>query len=179
MSINVTDRDLRDPHFVATVRDALTVAGIAPERLLLEISERAVLSDLEVLLPVARELRALGLGLVVDDYGTGYSSLDRMRRLPLSGLKLDGSFVAAMLDDAHADAIVQSTIRLARDVRMTVVAEGVERDALADRLREVGCRAGQGYALARPMRAPLLRDWLSARATDARPSSPMGGRVRP
>ncbi len=179
MSINVTDRDLRDPRFVVTVSDALAAAGVAPTRLLLEISERAVMSDLEDLLPVARELRALGLGLVVDDYGTGYSSLDRLRRLPLSGLKLDGSFVAAMLDDAQADAIVQSTIRLARDVRMTVVAEGVERDAIADRLREVGCRAGQGYALARPMRAPELRDWLHARAADVRPPSRVTGRVRP
>ena len=179
MSVNVTDRDLRDPRFVGTVRDALAAAGIAPARLLLEVSERAVMSDLDDLLPVARELRALGLGLVVDDYGTGYSSLDRLRRLPLSGLKLDSSFVAAMLDDAQADAIVQSTIRLARDVRMTVVAEGVERDAIGDRLREVGCRAGQGYALARPMRSAQLREWLTVRADEVRPKSTEGGRVRP
>lgn len=179
VSINVTDRDLRDPRFVGGVRDSLAEAGIAPARLLLEISERAIAPDLDELLPVARELRALGLGLVIDDYGTGYSSLDRLRRLPLSGLKLDGSFVAAMLDDPQADAIVESTIRLARDMRMTVVAEGVERDVLAERLREVGCRAGQGYALARPMRVPALRDWLGARAAEARMVTRVSGRVRP
>ena len=107
-------------------------------------------------------LKDLGVNLSIDDYGTGFSSLSRLKHLPFKDLKIDRSFVKEMINDKGDEAIVRSTIELARSLGRTVTAEGVEDKATLQRLASLGCNAAQGYYLARPLPARECESWLSA-----------------
>jgi EAL domain-containing protein (putative c-di-GMP-specific phosphodiesterase class I) len=136
------------------------VAGRSP-CLELEITETVGMEDADAALRVLKELTALGIRLSVDDFGTGFSSLAYLKRLPVSAIKIDRSFVMDMDRDGDDRAIVRSTIDLARHLGMEVVAEGVENaEALRD-LRELGCDLAQGFAISPPLPAPELRRWLA------------------
>ena len=146
-------RNLLDPTFVADVRAALATARVDSRRVTLEITETAVMADPERAGVVLGELAATGLGLSVDDFGIGHSSLAYLRRFPVTELKIDQSFVADILVDEADAAIVRTTIELGRALGLSVVAEGVESAGVLDLLISMGCDAAQGFHMARPMSA--------------------------
>ena len=106
-------------------------------------------------------LHRLGVSLSLDDFGTGYSSLSYLRRLPVSELKIDRSFISNILLEAHDDVIVKSTVDLGHNLGLRVVAEGIENGEVMDRLLEVGCDIGQGYAISRPLDSAKFARWLA------------------
>jgi diguanylate cyclase (GGDEF)-like protein len=127
----------------------------------LEITETVGMEDADEALGVLRELTRLGIRLSVDDYGTGFSSLAYLKRLPVSALKIDRSFVTEMDHDESDHAIVRSTIDLARHLGMEVVAEGVETERALEELRQLGCHLAQGFLISRPLPADALEAWLA------------------
>jgi diguanylate cyclase (GGDEF)-like protein len=162
VSINLSARQLSDSGLVGTVRDALQRHGVAPERLELELTESVVMEGDGAHHGRIQALRALGVAIAIDDFGTGYSSLAYLSRLPCDRLKIDRSFVHDLLGDTNARAIVRAIIGLGHTLGLTVVAEGVEREAEAALLREAGCDELQGFLYARPMPAEALAAWLQA-----------------
>ena len=150
VSVNVTAVDVAHADLVDTVARALRRHQMAPDRLVLELTEHAALQGMDTAGDVLHRLRALGVGVALDDFGTGYSSLLYLRDLPITEVKIDRTFVSGVerLDDDAA--IVDSVVRLARNVGLDVVAEGVETPAQAGFLRQVGCRFAQGYLYAAP-----------------------------
>jgi len=160
VSINLSARDIMDETLPDRVVALLRVHGCAAQWIALEITESAILDDPGHAVENLKLLSALGCKLSVDDYGTGYSSLAYLRRLPLDELKIDKSFVIGMVRDANDNVIVRSTIDLAHNMGLAVVAEGVEDEATLERLRALGCDLVQGYFLSRPMAADLVAAWM-------------------
>jgi diguanylate cyclase (GGDEF)-like protein/PAS domain S-box-containing protein len=158
IAVNVSPAQFRRDDFVAQVERALAGAGLAPERLELELTEAAVMRDLDAVIPRLAALRALRVTVALDDFGAGHSSLVGLRRLHLDTLKLDPSFLLDL--DGHAEAprsVLPSVLGLARGLGLSVVAEGVETAAQLERLRELGCDRVQGFAVARPGPAAAAR----------------------
>lgn len=151
VAVNLSARNLLDPGFVEDVHSTLVWHAVAPAALDLEITETMAMVDPKQSLEVMRALHAMGVQLSVDDFGTGFSSLSYLQHLPLQHLKIDRSFVMRMVEDEASAAIVRSTIELARNLGMTVVAEGVEDDATLLALRAMGCDTAQGFGLGRPV----------------------------
>jgi diguanylate cyclase (GGDEF)-like protein len=162
ISANLSPRSLHDPTLARRVREMLDARGRGPSTLAMEITENLIMSDPERSTRCLHELHDLGVRLVVDDFGTGYSSLSYLRRLPVDELKIDKSFVIGMAS-GEDDAIVRSIIDLAHNLRMTVVAEGVETEAVQDQLRALGCDAAQGFFIRRPAPAPDIARWIDER----------------
>jgi EAL domain-containing protein (putative c-di-GMP-specific phosphodiesterase class I) len=160
--VNVSTRNLIDLDFPEQVGALLAKWGIGPELLELEITESAIVADMFRMRGVLERLGAMGLRLSVDDFGTGYTSLGYLRRLPISELKIDRSFVSHMATSEEDAVIVRSTIDLGRNLGLGVVAEGVEDAEVLEALRELGCDVAQGYLLSRPIPAVELTAWLSA-----------------
>ena len=147
---------MRKAALVAFTLLALVAAGLPAGALTLEITEDQVMIDSERAIGVLAQLRDLGVHLSVDDFGTGYSSLAYLKRLPVDEVKLDKSFVLNMTGDADDAAIVQSTIELAHNLGLQLVAEGVEDQETLELLTKLGCDLAQGYHLARPLPAGEL-----------------------
>jgi diguanylate cyclase (GGDEF)-like protein len=162
-SINVSVRDLHTSNIVDHLSDRLRRDGVSAESIEVEITETALMADPRRVLTTVRQLVDLGVGLSLDDFGTGYSSLLQLRRLPLSEVKIDRSFVQRMADDPDDEAIVRSTIDLSHALGLRVVAEGVEDDAVARLLADAGCDIAQGWRYGRPMPADGLTYWLARR----------------
>ena len=156
LSVNLSPRQLSDHDIVDKVLGALSGAGLQPNVLDIEITESLVLDCGEEVLGYLRKLRAAGCTVSFDDFGTGFSSLGNLRTLPIDGLKIDLSFVSAMLRGGVDAAVVEAVVRLGAALGLAVVAEGVENAATAERLAELGCRFAQGYYFARPERLPAL-----------------------
>jgi diguanylate cyclase (GGDEF)-like protein len=167
VSVNISARNLLDAEFPDQVERCLTEAGLPPALLELEITETTMLSDGARTKSALDRLSGLGLRISIDDFGTGYSSsLASLRRLPISEIKIDRSFVMNM-DGCEDDAvIVRSTIDLGRNLGLSVVAEGVESEQVWSELRRLGCTSAQGYYLTRPVPADELEVWLAAREQD-------------
>ncbi len=169
VSINISARDLMDDQLPEKFSALLSEHGCAARWLSLEITESAILDDPGRAIETLQRLSELGCKIAIDDYGTGYSSLAYLRRLPLNELKIDKSFVMGMVEDASDAVIVRSTIDLAHNMGLAVVAEGVEDEATLERLRALGCDMVQGFLLSRPMRADEVVAWMrsagAARAT--------------
>ena len=128
----------------------------------LEITENGVLGDATLAAEVCGALRDLGVGLSVDDFGAGYSSLMHLKHLPFTELKVDRTLTAGMISNEHDAAVVRSIINLGHELGRTIVAEGVESQEVLDRLRAQGCDLVQGFHISRPLSEPLLREWLGA-----------------
>lgn len=175
VSVNLSVRNLLDPHFVDDVRRALERHRIPATQLELEITETMAMLDPHRSVEVLGALDELGVMLSVDDYGTGYSSLAYLQRLPVRRLKIDRSFVAGVVADAASAAIVRSTIELARHLGLTVVAEGVEDDETLLALVEMRCFAAQGYGLGRPVPPDRIPDMIDA--IESRVPRVVGSRV--
>jgi diguanylate cyclase (GGDEF)-like protein/PAS domain S-box-containing protein len=161
VSVNLSARNLQDTQLLDEVPELLARRNLEPDLLALEITETAVMADAPRAMETLRGLRASGVGLAVDDFGTGYSSLVYLRKLPVSQLKIDKSFVIGMAAQGEEDEIiVRSTTDLGHHLGLQVVAEGVEDRPTFDKLGRLGCDAAQGYYMARPMTAPDLGHWL-------------------
>jgi diguanylate cyclase len=165
VSVNASVQDLRDTSFPDQVERLLTAHAVPACHLRVEITESAMMVDPAQTRGVLERVRALGVGVAVDDFGTGYSSLGYLKRLPTDELKLDRSYVQHIATDPHDLAIVRSTILLAHDLGLTVVAEGAEDEAALEQLNAVNCDVVQGYVMSRPLPADQFAAWLEARAS--------------
>ncbi|WBB57357.1 bifunctional diguanylate cyclase/phosphodiesterase [Verrucosispora sp. WMMD573] len=168
VAVNVSPRSLLDARFPGLVLARLRAHDLPPDRLILELTETLTLSQLDVVDRVLTRLRDAGVRLALDDFGTGYSSLSLLSRIPVHQLKIDRSFVTGMESSTEAAAIIRSTLDLGRSLDLSVVAEGVEREAQRRTLWELGCTAGQGHLFARPLPAGTLLAALQ-RGTGDRP----------
>ena len=160
MAINISARHLMDDSFPGQLRTLLEQHRINPALLELELTESAIMTDPERATKILRRIHDMGVHIAIDDFGTGYSSLSHLKRLPLNALKIDVSFVRHMLTNQQDAVIVESTIGLAHNLGLTVVAEGVEDAAILARLKALGCNEGQGYFIARPMDGDAATAWL-------------------
>lgn len=156
ISVNLSRRQLEQPGLPATLRQILHETGCPPQLLELEITESSTMNNPEQAIIRLNALHEMGIGLALDDFGTGYSSLAYLKRFPLDRMKIDRSFVEGIADDSDDMAIVQTTIVLARQLGLKVVAEGVETSAQQAFLRALGCDEIQGYLFARPMSADAV-----------------------
>lgn len=156
VSINISARDLLVPKLSEFFTKMLKTYGIPPQCLMLEITESSIMANPQIALNIMNELKDMGLSLTIDDFGTGYSSLAYLKKLPVSELKIDRSFVMHLEKDNDDAIIVRSTIDLAHNMGLTVVAEGVENQAACDILKEMGCDQLQGYFISRPVLAHNL-----------------------
>jgi EAL domain-containing protein (putative c-di-GMP-specific phosphodiesterase class I) len=162
VAVNVSARSLHDRLIVDDVADALRIHDLDPARLQIEITESAVMADEARAAETLSGLTDKGVGISIDDFGTGYSSLRLLRRLPVSELKIDRSFVMGMAGEAGEDtAIVRSTNDLGHNLGLTVVAEGVEDEWTLDLLSAFGCDLAQGFHIARPMPPGDLKGWVA------------------
>ena len=172
VSVNLSVRNLLDPELAALISDLIKIYRLTPSALELEITESMLMSDPDRSLVTLTRLSQLGVGLSVDDYGTGYSSLANIRRLPIDELKIDRSFVSPMLSDESDLIIVRSTINLGHDLGLTVVAEGVEDEATLHRLEGLGCDLAQGYHFSKPLSAAAFNKWIGVEISPPAPSAP-------
>lgn len=170
-AVNLSARQLNDPDLVQTIEDALRLRKMDPSRLLLEITETALMSDPEAALESLTALKNLGVALAVDDFGTGYSSLTYLQKFPIDELKIDRSFIMGLNSNTGDAAIVSSCIDLAHAVGIRAVAEGVETPEQIQTLKAMGCDLAQGFHFTRPLPAPLLKEWLHTNAHGQHPDS--------
>jgi diguanylate cyclase (GGDEF)-like protein len=162
VAVNVSAATILAADFVSGLRARLEQAQLPRHSLTLEITESQVMADPERAAAVLDALRNLGVRVSIDDFGTGYSSLSQLKRLPVDELKIDRSFVFGMCGDPDDAVIVRSTIELAHNLGLEVVAEGVEDAQTWDELVRLGCDLAQGYYLSRPVPATELTEWLEA-----------------
>lgn len=151
LSVNVSVRQLREPEFVRKLHQILVHTGIAPERLKIEITESMMVDEVESMIAILHQVRVLGVQLSMDDFGTGYSSLSVLKRLPITQLKIDQSFVRDIEVDDHDRAIVRTIIALAHSMELTLIAEGVETEGQRARLAIKGCSNYQGFLFSKPL----------------------------
>ena len=163
VAVNLSTSNLLDAALPDHVADALARHDALPSALHLEVTEEVMMRDAARTTDVLADLRAMGIRLAVDDYGTGYSSLAYLHALPVDDLKLDRAFVAHCDTDPRSAAIVKSTVELAHNLNMRMIAEGVENQAVLDRLQQWNCDLIQGYHISRPQPAGLLTGWLRQR----------------
>ncbi len=150
LHVNLSGHELAQPDLPQRVTQALAAAGLAPERLVLEITETEMTADPRSTLRVLEQLRAAGVRLALDDFGTGATSLSTLRQFPLNILKIDGSFMPGLAEGHENRHIVRAIVSMARGLNLTVVAEGVETEPQREALMELGCREGQGLRFAPP-----------------------------
>jgi predicted signal transduction protein with EAL and GGDEF domain len=151
MSVNLSVKQFSQPNLVETVAAILRETRLDSKNLKLEITESAVMENVETATELLNRLRALGLRISMDDFGTGYSSLSHLRRFPIDTLKIDRSFVTQMGDDEENAEIVRTIVGLAQNLGMDVVAEGVETPEQVATLKTLGCEYGQGYFFSKPL----------------------------
>ncbi|HLY63985.1 MAG TPA: EAL domain-containing protein [Chloroflexota bacterium] len=164
IAVNLPMRSLRDVRLPEHLQDVLTRHEVPAAQLKLEITESMIMAEPERTIAVLTAVAAMGIQLSVDDFGTGYSSLAHLARLPVSEIKIDKSFVIGMDTEPRNALIVRSTIDLAHNLGLRVVAEGVERREVMDELAQLGCDEVQGYFLARPMPAAAMASWATRAA---------------
>lgn len=157
IAVNVAPSQLGSPELVATVQAVLLQTGLKASRLELEVTETGIVADQQAALQVIRHVKALGVGIAMDDYGTGYSSLSMLHRFPFDKIKIDREFTAGIGKGAQAEAIISATLALACALRIPVLAEGVETAAQLKFLRDGGCKEIQGFLFGTPMGATEAR----------------------
>jgi EAL domain-containing protein (putative c-di-GMP-specific phosphodiesterase class I) len=167
LSINASSRLLASPDLVPLVERSLAASGLAPGRLVLEITEEAAVSDAPTTFRAMRRLRATGVRLALDDFGTGYSSLGYLGQMPVDVLKLDKRFVDGVAQGGDGHLLARGIVDLARALGKLVVAEGIEQEVQAERLLEYGCTLGQGFLFFMPVTAEQLAQQLEKDAAAA------------
>ncbi|MHB1138251.1 MAG: putative bifunctional diguanylate cyclase/phosphodiesterase, partial [Microthrixaceae bacterium] len=167
LRVNLSARQLELPTLVAEVAALLERSGLPPRHLCLEITETALMRDVDMALRVLNELHQVGVSLAVDDFGTGYSSLSFLKRFPLDVLKIDRSFVDGLPDDHDDVAIVSTILQLAASLGLSTTAEGVETEEQHRALVQLGCPTAQGYLFARPLPVDEFEQLVAAEAAPA------------
>lgn len=165
VAVNLSVRNLHDPELVDYIAELLNTWGVASSWLIVEVTESAVMMDPKRALETLSRIRDMGVDVAIDDFGTGHSSLSYLKHLPVAEIKLDRSFVCDMQVNENDFAIVRSTVELAHQLGLRVVAEGVEDRATWDLLVELRCDMAQGYYMSRPMPASDLQQWLKESST--------------
>jgi Amt family ammonium transporter len=160
MSVNLSAKQLGAPGLVAKVEQIIRDAGLSPQCITLEITESVMIRNPETSILVLKQLRALGVQLEIDDFGTGYSSLNCLHRFPLSGLKIDKSFIQAMGQRQDYATLIQSIINLANQLGITPVAEGIETADQLKCVQSMGCDKAQGFFFNKPLNAAAAQDYL-------------------
>ncbi|HEY0080636.1 MAG TPA: EAL domain-containing protein [Pyrinomonadaceae bacterium] len=161
ISVNLSSKQFTQPDLLDQIKQALSETGLAPSSLKLEITESVVMENIDKATEMLKQLRALGVELSIDDFGTGYSSLSYLHRFPIDTLKIDRSFVTQMSDNDENTEIVRTIIMLARNLKMNVVAEGVETEQQLAQLISLGCGYGQGYYFSKPVDSEAVSQMLS------------------
>jgi EAL domain-containing protein (putative c-di-GMP-specific phosphodiesterase class I) len=162
VSVNISPRQLRSGELPDVVGNALRSSGLRPEQLHLELTETAVLVDESQASTLLSRVRATGVKVWLDDFGTGFSGLSHLRRVPVDGVKIDRSFVADVLRDPDDLALTTAIIAMAHSLGITVVAEGIETEGQYQVLLERGCDQGQGFWFGRPMGAAEIAEKLQS-----------------
>jgi diguanylate cyclase len=168
VAVNVSARNLEAAFFPELVTRLLAEYGTPPDRLLLEVTETAMANDVQTAVRAVQELAAHGIGVAVDDFGIGYTSLSQLRTLPVAEVKIDRTFVTDLERDPQSQAVVRSVIELAHGLGCRVTAEGVETAGVRAWLAAESCDSAQGYLFSRPMPWPDLLD----RTPSAGPAEP-------
>ncbi len=164
--INLMARDLLDEGLAAAIAAVVAESGVAPDQLGFEVTESSLIINLDLAIANLGALRDLGCSTSVDDFGTGYASLQYLQRLPVDEVKIDRSFVRLVTTDPESAAIVRSTTQLVHDLGRRVVAEGVEDEPTLRFLADIGCDVAQGFHLGRPVDVESFGEWLRARGSD-------------
>jgi EAL domain-containing protein (putative c-di-GMP-specific phosphodiesterase class I) len=185
LAVNVSSSQLADRSLVGLIQQVLADTGFPASRLMLEVTEASVVTDSTNATSTLRALKELGVGVAVDQFGAGYSSMTYLRQFPVDTIKIDRSFVAGMTADSDDLAIVASIVSLAAAVGVRAVAQGVETEEQAEALRRLGCPLAQGFLWSQPVPASRLHDTLGALVStsnavdDARPGGGRRRRARP
>jgi diguanylate cyclase (GGDEF)-like protein len=167
MSVNLSACNLHDPTLPIHIESLLKTHATPDGALTVEVTESAALADIDKALRVLHALRALGVGVSIDDFGSGHASIAYLTRLPATELKIDRSLITHICQNPRDEAIARTTIDLARHLDLCVVAEGIETAEVAERLLQIGCQIGQGYFISRPLPADELTSWLRSREAQA------------
>lgn len=165
LSINISVKNLLEKGFVEKVEQALKRSGLEPSDVVLEVTETAIMTDPEQSLIVLEELASMGFALSLDDFGSGYSSLSYIRRLPLSEIKIDREFITTLDSDDSNRVITKNTITMCHQLGFRVCAEGIESKVSLDFLNDFSCDLAQGFFIAKPMRLSALQSWLEKNET--------------
>jgi EAL domain-containing protein (putative c-di-GMP-specific phosphodiesterase class I) len=160
ISINLSMKDLLNPELPDLVAGLTAKIGIDPSWVIFEITEGSIMTDPTRALIIVERLKSMGFDFSIDDFGTGYSSMAYLKRLPVSELKIDKSFVLDMMTNENDAIIVQATIGLAHNLGLTVTAEGVEDEKALQMLDKMGCDIAQGYFFSRPLPKTELLSWM-------------------
>ena len=181
VSVNLSARQFVQPDLVSQLTQILEETGLNARRLKLEMTESLVMQNVETASEMLKEMKALGVMLSIDDFGTGYSSLSYLSRFPIDTLKVDHSFVSRIVEDKENLEIVRTIITLAHNLKMNVIAEGIETAEQLSQLRDLGCECGQGYYFSRPVSAEeasrLITDLLPPPRDWEQPTSSAGNAV--
>ncbi|EIM18904.1 EAL domain-containing protein [Pseudomonas chlororaphis] len=167
LAFNLEASQLEDDHLVDLIRQALQHHELPASGLMLELTEGALVRAPAASLENMVRLRMMGCGLSIDDFGVGYSSLERLCQMPFNEIKLDAGFIRNMMQQPRYRIVIRSMLKLARELEMTVVAEGIETEVQLNCLKQMGCDVGQGYYYARPMSGVDLMTWLFGRNVKA------------
>ncbi len=151
MAVNMSERQFKDQEFVNMVKETIEETGIAPNCLELEITESIALRDMDYSIAIIQKLKELGVVFTLDDFGTGFSFMNYLKRLPVNNLKIDKSFLDTVLDNQRDQSIVQTIISLAQTLNLVVIAEGVEKNEQELFLKDVNCNKAQGYLYSEPL----------------------------
>ncbi|MBT5230147.1 MAG: EAL domain-containing protein [Methylococcales bacterium] len=163
VSINISMRQFLEVNFLDQIEKSIALHGISTDCITLEVTESLLIEELGSILPLLEKMRDSGISISLDDFGTGYSSLSILRSLPITELKIDKSFVGEILSNAQAKAMLQSIITIGDNLKIHTLAEGVETQAQADLLNEMGCNVIQGYLYSKPLSTAELIQYLSGK----------------
>ena len=172
LSVNISARQFRHLGLLESLAVILEETGLPPQTLELEITESIIMEDLDQAITIMHQIKQMGVNIAIDDFGTGYSSLSYLKRFPLSRLKIDQSFVRDVVEDSNDAEIAASVIALAQNMRLEVVAEGVETEAQRAFLVDKGCRLAQGFLFSRPQSADQVVVLLEKGAVPPENQSP-------
>jgi EAL domain-containing protein (putative c-di-GMP-specific phosphodiesterase class I) len=174
VAVNISATLLHDHSFLHRLEQLLQASGFPADRVTLEVTESAAMADPEAAGAALEGWRKLGVGVSIDDYGTGQSSLSYLQKMPATELKIDRSFIAAMAAGPRDRILVRSTIAMAHELGLAVVAEGVEDEICLELLREMRCDQAQGYGISRPLAADAVAEFARNYACPAPPKRAAG-----
>ena len=177
VSVNISGKHLSYQSLLVDVEMALEATKLSPSSLKLEITESAAMENAEQTIRMLSHLKSLGVQLSIDDFGTGYSSLSYLHRFPLDTLKIDRSFVNSVGENGEDSEILQTIVSLAKNLKMRVIAEGIETESQLNILKNLGCDYGQGYLMSKPLPHDAIealifekQNWLPLDPTESVPN---------